>query len=65
MRTCTGKSSFSLFFIYIVLYVFAGTVVRAQDATGRIIGNVADPSGAPILGASVTATNTGTKIVQT
>jgi outer membrane receptor protein involved in Fe transport len=65
MRTCTGKSFFSLFFIYIVLYVFAGTVVRAQDATGRIIGNVADPSGAPILGASVTATNTGTKIVQT
>jgi outer membrane receptor protein involved in Fe transport len=31
--------------------------VRAQDATGRIIGNVTDPSGAPILGAKVTIVN--------
>ncbi len=39
--------------------------MRAQDAVGRIIGNVTDPSGAPILGAHITVTNTGTKIVQT
>jgi hypothetical protein len=37
----------------------------AQDATGRIVGTVTDPSGAPILGAQVTVTNAGTKIAQT
>ena len=43
----------------------AGSALQAQDATGRIIGNVSDPSGAPIPGAHVTVTNAGTKIVQT
>jgi len=34
----------------------------AQDATGKIVGNVTDASGAVVAGASVTVTNLGTKI---
>jgi outer membrane receptor protein involved in Fe transport len=34
----------------------------AQDATGRIIGNVTDPSGASVAGAKITVVNVGTKI---
>ncbi len=44
------------------------TVVAAaswsQDATGRIVGTVTDPGGAPILDAKVTATNPATRISQ-
>ena len=36
----------------------------AQDATGRILGNVTDPSGASIAGASVTVTNAATQVAQ-
>src|ERR1700730_9022641 len=35
-----------------------------QDATGRIVGNVTDQSGAPISDVKVTVTNTGTSNVQ-
>jgi len=34
----------------------------AQTATGRIIGTVTDPQGAPIAGAKVRVTNTGTNV---
>jgi Carboxypeptidase regulatory-like domain/TonB-dependent Receptor Plug Domain len=51
--------------LVLVVLAFAVGAVQAQDATGRIIGNVSDPSGAPISGAQVTVTNLGTKIVQT
>jgi outer membrane receptor protein involved in Fe transport len=54
-----------LVFFAILLYALTGSALRAQDATGRIIGNATDPSGAPILGAQATVTNTGTKIVKT
>jgi outer membrane receptor protein involved in Fe transport len=56
--------------IFIRMSVFALLAValcgslRAQDATGRIIGTVMDPSGSAIVGASVTVTNDGTKISQ-
>ena len=47
------------------LVLFAAALAMAvmawgQGATGTIIGNVTDPSGAAIIGAKVTATNTGT-----
>src|ERR1035441_9998760 len=35
--------------------------VLAQDTTGKIVGTVSDPSGAVVVGATVTVTNTGTK----
>ena len=35
-----------------------------QDATGRIVGTVTDPGGAPILDAKVTVTNPATRISQ-
>jgi outer membrane receptor protein involved in Fe transport len=37
-------------------------VSRAQDATGRIAGNVTDQTGAVVPAAKVTATNTGTSV---
>lgn len=37
-------------------------IASAQDATGRVIGTVADPSGAVVPGAKITVTNTETKV---
>ena len=36
----------------------------AQDVTATIVGTVTDPSGAPVSGATVTVTNTGTNVAQ-
>ncbi|HET7218451.1 MAG TPA: carboxypeptidase regulatory-like domain-containing protein [Vicinamibacterales bacterium] len=41
------------------------TPARAQGATATIRGNVTDPSGGVLPGATVTVTNTGTNAVQT
>ena len=43
---------------------FSALTVSAQNAGGRIIGNVTDQSGAAVPGATVTVTNTGTQISQ-
>ena len=42
-----------------LLLVVAAPSVKAQQYSGSITGTVTDPSGAPIAGAAVTATNTG------
>ena len=63
MKLLAGSKCLALFAV--LLYVLAGSALRAQDATGRIIGNVTDPSGAPIPEAQITVTNLGTKIVET
>jgi outer membrane receptor protein involved in Fe transport len=52
-------------FFSVLIFAMTGFALRGQDATGRIIGNVTDPSNAPILGAQVNVANTGTKIAWT
>lgn len=47
-----------------VIALLAVSSAHAQDATGRIVGNVTDPSGAAILEANVIVTNEATKISQ-
>src|SRR6186713_1881605 len=39
--------------------------VHAQAVTGTLLGNVTDPSGAPVPGVTVTATESGTNITRT
>src|ERR1700740_3075070 len=75
--SCSGNSYFrriapvkySLKFvlaIFLAMIFTLGTseVARAQQATGRIIGNVTDPSGAGIPGVQVKATNVATQVSQ-
>jgi hypothetical protein len=49
----------------VLILILSGPAAPAQDATGRILGNVTDPSGAPIPGANITVLNSGTKIAGT
>jgi carboxypeptidase family protein/TonB-dependent receptor-like protein len=49
------------FVVLVTLALFAGTAV-AQSSNASIVGDVTDPSGAAIPGATVTATHTGTGI---
>jgi len=48
----------------LIFFLIVAGMTEAQDATGRIVGNVTDPSGAVILGAKVTVTNEATKVSQ-
>lgn len=43
---------------------FAVKIVAAQEAKGRIVGNITDQSGAAVVGAHVTVTNAGTHVSQ-
>ena len=61
------KQLLGLFFSVLLVAIFTlGTseVARAQQATGRIIGNVTDPSGAGVPGVQVKATNVATRVSQ-
>jgi hypothetical protein len=42
----------------------AGSFLSAQDATGRVVGSVTDPTGAAITAAKVTVINTETKVTR-
>src|SRR5260370_35255507 len=52
-------------FILLVVLALLGLPLVAQDATGRIIGVVTDPSGGVITNAKVTVTNVATGISNT
>jgi hypothetical protein len=47
-----------------MLFILAAAPAWGQDATGRIVGNAMDQSGAPISDVTVTVTNTATSDVQ-
>src|SRR5947209_8983526 len=46
----------------ISVFLFSGFALFGQDATGRVIGTITDPTGAGIPGAKVTVTNTATQV---
>ena len=54
----------SLLGVFLVSVLVCSPSTMAQDATGRIVGNVTDQSGASIAGAKVTVQNTATGSIQ-
>jgi len=50
------------FLLALVGFLVTCNSASAQTATGRIIGTITDPQGAPIAGAKVAVTNTGTNV---
>ena len=50
------------FFSFLVCFALMGARLEAQDATGRVIGMVTDPSGSVVPGARITVTNVDTGI---
>src|ERR1700733_10565083 len=53
---------FSFCAVTLLTLLLLGSIGRAQDATGKITGNITDASGAVVPGATVAVTNLGTKI---
>src|SRR5579859_8140543 len=67
LEVASVKYSLRLFFSNLMLVIFAfntSQIARAQQATGRIIGTVTDPSGGVIPDVKVTATNVATQVSQ-
>ena len=62
MKWSSFQNKAILGFCALLLFVSG---LRAQDAVGRIVGNVTDPSGAAVAGAKVTVTNPKTGVSQT
>ena len=53
-----SQSLLALSLALAVALCFAGALTFAQEVTGNIVGTITDPSGAPMAGADVTATDT-------
>src|ERR1700716_1102903 len=62
-----GRRSIVFYCVLFLLVALAGAVQSAwsQEVTAAIVGTVADPSGAPIKGATVTVTDTDHGTVHT
>jgi hypothetical protein len=56
--------AFLLWLVGVAAAHFLAVGAKAQDATGRIVGNITDQSGASIAGAKVTVQNTNTGSMQ-
>lgn len=62
MRATTKRVPQFLLFLAAAVLMLLPEALSAQEATGRILGIVYDPSGAVIPGVHVVVTNTGTRI---
>ncbi|MGC2019555.1 MAG: carboxypeptidase regulatory-like domain-containing protein, partial [Candidatus Sulfotelmatobacter sp.] len=62
LETMSRKTIFLQTFCLIALSLLLPALLPAQGASGRIIGRVADPTGAVLSGAKVTLTNQATAI---
>ena len=60
MRFAGSRFAFTLLACFAVLLLCVSPALAQTSSTGALTGTVTDPSGAVIVGASVTATNTGT-----
>jgi Carboxypeptidase regulatory-like domain/TonB dependent receptor-like, beta-barrel/TonB-dependent Receptor Plug Domain len=56
--------NFSVVLFFAALLAIAAPSSQAQNAAGRIVGNVTDPSGAAVVDASVTVINIATQLSQ-
>lgn len=64
MKLSVRQRDFLLFMMAFALMLAAPAFIQAQEATGRIVGNITDQSGAAVSGAQVTVTNVATQISQ-
>ena len=65
MRSMTAKSLRNLIIQTAVVLVGFGVSAYGQGSSGSLTGQVSDPSGAALVGATVTLTNLGTNYQQT
>src|SRR5215211_6701390 len=61
---CPSLRVTALLIVPAILIFFAGPV-SAQRTSGQLTGSITDPNGAAVVGASVTATQTGTNLQRT
>ncbi len=65
MQLMSAKSLRLLVLVIAVALAASGVLTFAQGTSGSLTGQVSDPSGAAVVGASVTLTNLGTNYQQT
>ncbi len=64
MQTISAKSLRALVLVLVVALVGSGVVAFGQGTSGSLTGQVTDPTGAAVVGASVTLTNVDTSLIQ-
>ncbi len=64
MQTISAKSLQALVLMLVVILVGSGALAIAQGASGSLTGQVTDPTGAAVVGATVTLTNVDTSLIQ-
>ena len=64
MQTISAKSLQALVLMVVVFLVGSGALAIAQGTSGSLTGQVTDPTGAAVVGATVTLTNVDTNLIQ-